>query len=122
PRPDNVVSPVQEARAPHRANRTLSWARDRGRRQRSQCGPTRWRRGTRRPLRYGQCTRAVRPVHAQPGAAPGDGHIVKQETVAQFTQIAVPARRGVSARTLGWEALPTGEETSSAGTLLGPHT
>jgi len=56
------------------------------------------------------------------GAAPGDGHIVKQETVAQFTQIAVPARRGVSARTLGWEALPTGEETSSAGTLLGPHT
>jgi CubicO group peptidase (beta-lactamase class C family) len=55
------------------------------------------------------------------GAAPGDGHVVKQETVAQFTQIAVPARRGVSARTLGWEALPTGEETSSAGTLLGPH-
>jgi CubicO group peptidase (beta-lactamase class C family) len=55
------------------------------------------------------------------GAAPGNGHIVKQETVAQFTQIAVPARRGVSARTLGWEALPTGEETSSAGTLFGPH-
>ena len=47
--------------------------------------------------------------------------ILKQETVHQFTQIAVPARRGASARTLGWEALPTGEETSSAGTLFGPH-
>jgi len=39
----------------------------------------------------------------------------------QWTQIAVPARRGVSARTLGWEALPTGEEVSSAGTRFGPH-
>ncbi len=38
-----------------------------------------------------------------------------------WTQIAVPARRGASARTLGWEALPTGEEVSSAGTLFGPH-
>jgi len=57
------------------------------------------------------------------GAAPGDreGQIIKKETVRQFTQIAVPARRGVSARTLGWEALPTGEETSSAGALFGPH-
>lgn len=55
------------------------------------------------------------------GAAPGDGQIIKQETVRQFTQIAVPARRGVSARTLGWEALPTGEEESSAGTLFGSH-
>lgn len=55
------------------------------------------------------------------GAAPGDGRIVKRETVEQFTLIAVPARRGVSARTLGWEALPTGEETSSAGTVFGPH-
>jgi len=33
----------------------------------------------------------------------------------------VPAGRGSSARTLGWEALPTGEEVSSAGTLLGPR-
>ncbi len=55
------------------------------------------------------------------GTAPGDGRIVKRETVEQFTLIAVPARRGVSARTLGWEALPTGEETSSAGTVFGPH-
>jgi len=47
--------------------------------------------------------------------------LLRKETVQQFTAIAVPARRGASARTLGWEALPTGEETSSAGTLFGPH-
>lgn len=47
--------------------------------------------------------------------------LLRRETVREFTRIAVPARRGVSARTLGWEALPTGEETSSAGTLFGPH-
>jgi len=55
------------------------------------------------------------------GALPDRPRLLKQETVHQFTQIAVPARRGVSARTLGWEALPTGEETSSAGTMFGPH-
>jgi CubicO group peptidase (beta-lactamase class C family) len=47
--------------------------------------------------------------------------LLRRETVREFTRIAVPARRGVSARTLGWEALPTGEETSSAGSLFGPH-
>ncbi len=47
--------------------------------------------------------------------------LLRKETVQQFTAIAVPARRGAGARTLGWEALPTGEETSSAGTLFGPH-
>lgn len=51
----------------------------------------------------------------------GAGPVLKRETVGQFTKIAVPGRRGVSARTLGWEALPTGEEPSSAGTLFGPH-
>jgi CubicO group peptidase (beta-lactamase class C family) len=55
------------------------------------------------------------------GALPDHSRLLKKETVHQFTQIAVPARRGVSARTLGWEALPTGEETSSAGTHFGPH-
>lgn len=55
------------------------------------------------------------------GAA-GGRRLLNAETVRQFTQIAVPHRRGASARTLGWEALPTGEETSSAGTLLGPRT
>jgi len=55
------------------------------------------------------------------GAPPGGPRILNQATVHQWTQIAVPARRGVSARTLGWEALPTGEEVSSAGTRFGPH-
>ncbi len=55
------------------------------------------------------------------GLLPDRPRLLKQETVHQFTQVAVRARRGVSARTLGWEALPTGEETSSAGTLFGPH-
>jgi len=55
------------------------------------------------------------------GALPDRPRMLKKETVHQFTLVAVPARRGVSARTLGWEALPTGEEISSAGTLLGPH-
>jgi len=55
------------------------------------------------------------------GLLPDRPQLLKKETVHQFTQVAVPARRGVSARTLGWEALPTGEETSSAGTLFGPH-
>ena len=48
--------------------------------------------------------------------------LLRPETVQEFTKIAVPARRGTSARTLGWEALPTGEAVSSAGTLLGPRT
>lgn len=55
------------------------------------------------------------------GTLPGRPRLIRHETVEQFTRIAVPARRGVSARTLGWEALPTGEETSSAGTLFGPR-
>jgi len=55
------------------------------------------------------------------GLLPDRPRLIKKATVHQFTQVAVPARRGVSARTLGWEALPTGEETSSAGTLFGPH-
>ena len=55
------------------------------------------------------------------GALPGRVRLLKQETIRQFTEIAVAARRGASARTLGWEALPSGEETSSAGTLFGPR-
>ena len=47
--------------------------------------------------------------------------LLQPETVRRFTAIAVPARRGTSARTLGWEALPTGEDVSSAGRLLGPR-
>ncbi len=55
------------------------------------------------------------------GALPGGPRLLKAETVRAFTGVAVPARRGSSARTLGWEALPTGEDVSSAGTLLGPR-
>jgi CubicO group peptidase (beta-lactamase class C family) len=47
--------------------------------------------------------------------------VLKPETVRQFTKVAVPARPHSSARTLGWEALPTGEDVSSAGTLMGPR-
>ena len=47
--------------------------------------------------------------------------LLRPETVREFTKVAVPARKGTSARTLGWEALPTGEDVSSAGTLLGPR-
>jgi CubicO group peptidase (beta-lactamase class C family) len=53
------------------------------------------------------------------GALPGGPRLLKVETVRAFTAIAVPARRATSARTLGWEALPTGEDVSSAGTLFG---
>jgi len=55
------------------------------------------------------------------GARPGGPRLLKAETVRAFTGVAVPARRGSSARTLGWEALPTGEDVSSAGTLFGPR-
>ncbi len=55
------------------------------------------------------------------GAPPNGPRLLKGETVRAFTAIAVPARRGASARTLGWEALPTGETVSSAGTLFGPR-
>jgi CubicO group peptidase (beta-lactamase class C family) len=39
-----------------------------------------------------------------------------------FTTVAVPARGDASARALGWQATPTGEAVSSAGTRLGPRT
>ena len=47
--------------------------------------------------------------------------VLKPETVRAFTKVAVAARPNASARTLGWEALPTGEDVSSAGTLMGPR-
>ncbi|MGH7673019.1 MAG: serine hydrolase domain-containing protein, partial [Gemmatimonadales bacterium] len=55
------------------------------------------------------------------GALPGGLRLLKAETVRAFTTAAVPAGPGGSARTLGWEALPTGEDVSSAGTLFGPR-
>lgn len=58
------------------------------------------------------------------GALPGTTgarRILTAAAVREFTLLAVPARPGSSARTLGWEAVPTGEAVSSAGTLLGPR-
>jgi CubicO group peptidase (beta-lactamase class C family) len=55
------------------------------------------------------------------GVTPDGKRVLKQETVALFTAVSVPARRGQSARALGWQALPTDEKESSAGTLFGPR-
>jgi CubicO group peptidase (beta-lactamase class C family) len=47
---------------------------------------------------------------------------VKAETVRLFTTRATPLRGTRSeARALGWQAVPTGETVSSAGTLFGPN-
>ena len=57
------------------------------------------------------------------GGVTADGtRLLRAETVRLFTTISVPARRGHSARALGWQALPTDEDVSSAGTLFGPAT
>lgn len=56
------------------------------------------------------------------GGVTADGtRLLRAATVRQFTTVAVAARRGQSARALGWQALPTDEAVSSAGTLFGPH-
>lgn len=55
------------------------------------------------------------------GVTPEGKRVLKQETVALFTAVSVPARRGQSARALGWQALPTDEKESSAGRLFGPR-
>lgn len=57
------------------------------------------------------------------GLIPGTRRrLLRAETVRTFTAMAVPARSGASARALGWQAIPTDEAVSSAGTLLGPRT
>ena len=56
------------------------------------------------------------------GAMADGRRLFRQETVRAFTRVAVPARGGASARALGWQALPTDEAVSSAGTRLGPRT
>lgn len=56
------------------------------------------------------------------GVVPGNGmRLLRAETVRAFTAPAVPARAGASARALGWQALPTDETVSSAGTRFGPR-
>ncbi len=53
------------------------------------------------------------------GALPDGRRLLQGETIRAFTSRAVPAGAGGEARALGWQALPTGEKVSSAGTLLG---
>jgi CubicO group peptidase (beta-lactamase class C family) len=55
------------------------------------------------------------------GVTPEGKRVLKKETVELFTAVSVPARRGQSARALGWQALPTDEKESSAGHLFGPR-
>ena len=52
------------------------------------------------------------------GVSSDGRRLLRAETVRLFTAKATVV--GKEARTLGWQALPTGEETSSAGTLFGP--
>lgn len=51
------------------------------------------------------------------------GRLVRAETAREFTTRATPLRgTRQEARALGWQAVPTGEQVSSAGTLFGPRT
>jgi len=57
------------------------------------------------------------------GVVPGtQTRLLRAETTRAFTAVAVPQRGTASARALGWQATPTDEAVSSAGTLLGPRT
>ena len=55
------------------------------------------------------------------GTLPDGRQLARRETVREFTTRATPPGRGTrsEARALGWQALPTGESVSSAGTLFG---
>ena len=47
--------------------------------------------------------------------------LLREETVLLFTSKATTFGAGTEARALGWQAVPTGESVSSAGTLFGPR-
>ena len=56
------------------------------------------------------------------GGTLSDGHrLLRAETVRLFTSKAADFGHGTEARALGWQAVPTGESVSSAGTLFGPR-
>jgi CubicO group peptidase (beta-lactamase class C family) len=56
------------------------------------------------------------------GGVAGDGQrLVRAATIRDFTTRAVYFGPGTEARALGWQALPTGERVSSAGSRFGPH-
>jgi CubicO group peptidase (beta-lactamase class C family) len=47
--------------------------------------------------------------------------LLREETVRLFTSKATAFGARTEARALGWQAVPTGESVSSAGTLFGPR-
>jgi CubicO group peptidase (beta-lactamase class C family) len=55
------------------------------------------------------------------GVLPDGRRLIRAETVRLFTTKAVDFGHRSEARALGWQAVPTGEEASSAGTLFGPR-
>jgi len=55
------------------------------------------------------------------GALPGGRRLLRAETVRRFTTRAPESAVGPGARALGWQAVPTDETVSSAGTLFGPR-
>lgn len=56
------------------------------------------------------------------GGTSGDGRrLLRVETIRLFTSKATTFATGTEARALGWQAVPTGETVSSAGTLFGPR-
>lgn len=55
------------------------------------------------------------------GTRPDGTRLLRAETVRSFTTRATDFGPKSEARALGWQALPTGERVSSAGTLFGPH-
>jgi CubicO group peptidase (beta-lactamase class C family) len=55
------------------------------------------------------------------GVSPDGRRLVRAETIRTFTTRAVYFGPGTEARALGWQAVPTGEAVSSAGSRFGPH-
>ena len=55
------------------------------------------------------------------GVLPNGRPLVSAATVRLFTTKAVDFGHGTEARALGWQAVPTGEKESSAGTVFGPR-
>jgi len=55
------------------------------------------------------------------GTLPDGRRLLRAETVRLFTSKAADFGHGTEARALGWQALPTGETVSSAGTRFGPR-
>ena len=55
------------------------------------------------------------------GTLPDGRRLLRAETVRLFTSKAADFGHNTEARALGWQALPTGESVSSAGTRFGPR-